>query len=87
MRVKFTRVTLDLRICIVTKVNGVAVNTTTKVYRNLLAPSYDALPESCKSQTRYTLRTTEFYSSERKKKKKTSDKISCAEKVFSTYFI
>ena len=67
--------------CIVTKVNGVAVNTTTKVYRNLLAPSYDALPESCKSQTRYTLRTTEFYSSESEINKKTSDKISCAEKV------
>lgn len=67
--------------CIVTKVNGVSVNTTTKVYRNLLAPSYDALPESCKSQTRYTLRTTEFYSSESEINKKTSDKISCAEKV------
>ena len=67
--------------CIVTKVNGVAVNTTTKVYRNLLAPSYDALPENCKSQTRYTLRTTEFYSSESEINKKTSDKISCAEKV------
>lgn len=67
--------------CIVTKVNGVAVNTTTKVYRNLLVLSYDALPESCKSQTRYTLRTTEFYSSESEINKKTSDKISCAEKV------
>lgn len=67
--------------CIVTKVNGVAVNTTTKVYRNLLAPSFDVLPESCKSQTRYTLRTTEFYSSESEINKKTSDKISCAEKV------
>lgn len=67
--------------CIVTKVNGVAVNTTTKVYRNLLVPSFDVLPESCKSQTRYTLRTTEFYSSESKINKKTSDKISCAETV------
>lgn len=67
--------------CIVTKVNGVAVNTTTKVYRNLLAPSFDVLPESCKSQTRYTLRTTEFYSSESEINKKTSDKISCAETV------
>lgn len=67
--------------CIVTKVNGVAVNTTTKVYHNLLVTSYDALPESCKSQTRYTLRTTEFYSSESEINKKTSDKISCAEKV------
>lgn len=67
--------------CIVTKVNGVAVNTTTKVYRNLLVLSYDALPESCKSQTRYTLRTTEFYSSESEINKKTSDKIACAEKV------
>lgn len=67
--------------CIVTKVNGVAVNTTTKVYQNLLVLSYDALPESCKSQTRYTLRTTEFYSSESEINKKTSDKISCAEKV------
>ena len=67
--------------CIVTKVNGVSVNTTTKVYRNLLVTSYDALPESCKSQTRYTLRTTEFYSSESEINKKTSDKISCAEKV------
>ena len=47
----------------------------------MLAPSYDALPESCKSQTRYTLRTTEFYSSESEINKKTSDKISCAEKV------
>lgn len=67
--------------CIVTKVNGVAVNTTTKVYRNLLVPSYDVLPENCKNQTRYTLRTTEFYSSESEINKKTSDKISCAEKV------
>ena len=67
--------------CIVTKVNGVAVNTTTKVYHNLLVTSYDALPESCKSQTRYTLRTTEFYSSESEINKKTSNKISCAEKV------
>ena len=67
--------------CIVTKVNGVAVNTTTKVYRNLLVTSFDVLPESCKSQTRYTLRTTDFYSSESEINKKANDKISCAEKV------
>ena len=47
----------------------------------MLVTSYDALPESCKSQTRYTLRTTEFYSSESEINKKTSNKISCAEKV------
>lgn len=67
--------------CIVTKVNGVAVNTTTKVYSKELVVSYEALPESCKNQTRYTLKTTEFYSSESEINKKTNNKISCAETV------
>ena len=67
--------------CTITKVNGVSVNTTTKVYRNLLVVSYDALPASCKEQTRYTLRSTALYTNTGDIGGSSDNNIPCAEPV------
>lgn len=68
--------------CIVTKINGVSVNTTTRVYRNQLVMSRSALPENCSSETKqYTIKETSFYTSTSKIGSKTDNSIPCAEEV------
>ena len=67
--------------CTITKVNGVSVNTTTKVYRNQLVVSFDALPASCKEQTRYTLRSTPLYTNTGDIGGSSDNNIPCAESV------
>ena len=68
--------------CVVTKINGVSVNTTTRVYRNQLVMSRSALPENCSSETKqYTIKETSFYTSTSKIGSKTDNSIPCAEEV------
>lgn len=67
--------------CTVTKVNGVSVNTTTRVYKKKLVNSFDELPASCKNQSRYTLRKTSFYTSTSQLGKKTDTSVPCATEV------
>ena len=68
--------------CIVTKINGVSVNTTTRVYRNQLVMSRSALPENCSSETKqYTIKETSFYTSTSEIGSKTDNSIPCAEEV------
>ena len=68
--------------CVVTKINGVSVNTTTRVYRNQLVMSRSALPENCSSETKqYTIKETSFYTSTSKIGTKTDNSIPCAEEV------
>lgn len=67
--------------CTVTKVNGVSVNTTTRVYKKKLVNSFEELPASCKNQSRYTLRKTSFYTSTSQLGKKTDTSVPCATEV------
>ena len=68
--------------CVVTKINGVSVNTTTRVYRNQLVMSRSALPENCSSETKqHTIKETSFYTSTSKIGSKTDNSIPCAEEV------
>lgn len=67
--------------CTVTKVNGVSVNTTTRVYKKKLVNSFGELPASCQSQKRYALRQTSFYTSTSQIGKKTDTSVPCASEV------
>lgn len=70
--------------CIVTKVNGASLNTTTKVYRKQLVDNYSDLPASCQNQTRYVLKDTSFYDSVSSIGKDTKDKVSCGDAITIT---
>ena len=74
--------------CIVTKVNGVSPNTTTKVYRQLLVEDFSVLPTSCQNQTRYALRATAFYTNTAQIGNSANDttesKVPCGESVTIT---
>ena len=70
--------------CIVTKVNGASLNTTTKVYRKQLVENFSDLPTSCQNQTRYALRDTSFYDNTSSISYNTDKKVSCGDSVTIT---